>query len=1519
MTTYIGTSGNDTITGSSSDDFFNMNDGGNDTVNGGAGNDIFTFAGTLTSADKINGGTGSDSVILSGDYTAGVTFSSTTMTNVEELDLFGATNNYKLTLNNATIASGQTLLVNATGLDASHTLYLDATADTDAFLTVNSGAGNDTLKLRAGGQKITSGGGNDTITLTSSLGGAWDKIDAGAGNDTISIGAMLNNSGEAVNGGIGTDTLTIAGDYSIQLSLNATSITGIETLKLTAGNSYYLREHDGNVAAGQTLFVDGSALAVGQTLTWLGFNETDGKYRLDGGAGDDTLTGSTGNDIFNGNGGNDVINTGAGDDVVNGGDGNDTVNVGAFLHAAQKFDGGTGANTLALYGDTTAVLNATTMKNFNSLTMGGAFNYNITLNDANVAAGSSLTLSDTAADTAGHTLKIDASAETDGNITVSISGAEQFDVTTGKGFDHVNVLGTFLASDKINGGTAADFINLNGGTAGHIVATAATFQNIGQISFDGNFSSDIAFDDGNVGAGKTLYVYDGINMTAANTLKLDGSAETDGSFNFHLDGAEKKIVTGGAIYDAFYLDGSLKATDSLDGGGGTTDSLILNGDYSSGLTLGANTIKNIELIQLIGGHSYTITTNDGNVAAGAQLQIEEGGNLATDVVIFDGSAETDGSFKFTSGLSSDTLTGGAGADYFGTGMGNDTLEGLGGDDQFNFGPGEFTSADKLDGGQGIDTLSLSGQFAPLTFGAATIQNIETINLFNGSFALVTNDANVAAGQTLTVAGGSLSGFSLTFNGSAETDGSFKIVSALGNDDLTGGAQADTFITGVGSDDVHGGGGDDIIYGSGLDATDTFDGGAGNDTLYFFTTYNGTFGASSLTSIERIKIESGSNYSFTTNDGNVAAGATLTLDASNLSANTLTFDGSAELDGKFVLTGGLSGDTLKGGAGDDIIQGGDGNNTLNGNGGNDTLSVAGSWTNTLDGGSGIDTINGGTGTNFIFGGDGDDVIVSKGNDFIQSGNDNDAINISGALISTVDGGAGDDTITAGNALTSADVIDGGAGNDTLALSGDYSNLLSFSPVGLANVETISLKSNSTYNLKIADANVAAGQTLTVSINGTSGTTTVKFDGSAESDGFLSLQGGNGDDVLIGGGTDDSFSLGRGGNDTANGGAGNDTFTFVAAFTAADTVDGGTGTDTLSLAGDYSAGLVFAASTMVNVETITLKSGTSYNLTTDNATVAAGQTLTVTGSALGSGNTLIFNGAAEKDGMFSLSGGAGDDVLTGGAKNDNFDLTKGGNDTAVGGAGGDDFLMGGALTASDALDGASGNDAISLSGDYSAGLVFNATTIARIEEIDLAKGNGYKLTTNDANVASGATLTVDGHLVEATFAIVIDGSAETDGKFVMISGAGADTLIGGAGNDTLTGGKGADTLTGNGGADTFVYTGVLDSTTKTFDTIVGFDANADRFDLDVSVTGVDATVGSGALSSATFDADLAAVIGAGQLGSGHAVLFTATSGGLSGHTMLIVDANGTAGYQASADYVFDVTGLAHAGSLNTADFI
>ncbi|HTQ14143.1 MAG TPA: bluetail domain-containing putative surface protein, partial [Rhizomicrobium sp.] len=229
------------------------------------------------------------------------------------------------------------------------------------------------------------------------------------------------------------------------------------------------------------------------------------------------------------------------------------------------------------------------------------------------------------------------------------------------------------------------------------------------------------------------------------------------------------------------------------------------------------------------------------------------------------------------------------------------------------------------------------------------------------------------------------------------------------------------------------------------------------------------------------------------------------------------------------------------------------------------------------------------------------------------------------------------------------------------------------------------------------------------------------------------------------------------------------------------------------------------------------------------------------------------------------------------------------------------MGATLDAGDQIYGLGGPGTltVSLDGDYSAGLAL--TMLSEVTGIDLASGNSYNLTEADVNVGAGQTLTVDGSALGASDNLTFDGSAETDGNLVLIGGAGADVLTGGAQSDT------------------FQFDQVSDSTGTGYDTITNIDFSSDLISLDAGAAApvaIDAAITSGALSTASFDSDLAAAVDAGHLAAGDAVLFTADSGTLSGHTFLVVDHNGQAGYQAGQDYVIDVTG--YAGTLTTASF-
>ncbi len=705
----------------------------------------------------------------------------------------------------------------------------------------------------------------------------------------------------------------------------------------------------------------------------------------------------------------------------------------------------------------------------------------------------------------------------------------------------------------------------------------------------------------------------------------------------------------------------------------------------------------------------------------------------------------------------------------------------------------------------------------------------------------------------------------------------------GNDTRTGTIGDDTFDMSQGGDDIVSAldGNDVISMGGKLTALDSLDGGAGNDTVILSGKYNNqvVFGAATMVNVETLSVTAGFNYNIKTADATVAAGATLTIDSSAMTTGKFTFDGSLETNGKFIFTGGSGADNFTDGAGDDVISTGAGNDKAN--------------------------------------------IGGGGNDVVNLGDGNDEVIVKGAL-------------------TATDQIDGGAGNDSVTLNGNYSAGLVFGATTMINVEALRLRAGHNYNLTLDDGNAATN--LAVDASELGAANSLVLNGTAETTAVLALTGGAGNDTLLGGAAGNRFYLTLGGDDTATGGAGNDRFYLGSTLTAADTIDGGAGTsDMVELNGDYS--LVLGDSTLQNIETLLLDAGHDYSITTKDNTVHPGQLMFINGSALGSTDTLTFDGTVELNNhsRYSVTGGAGDDVISLGRGDDIIDLSKGGADTVHAGDGDDTITMGptAQLTAADVIDGGAGhNDHFLLGGDYSAGLVLSMVT--NVEEIDLTAGYAYSLTAADTPTgASGWPMTING---AGATVLNFNGSAAAYGDFFIIFGNGA--ITGGDGSDTITGngtfngGKGNDVLTGNGtlnggdggdhltgsgtlnggidpdtlegtgttgagdlltggsGADIFVYSSIAESTSTAYDTITDFQSGVDKIRVGVGVSSF-ATAVNHSVSAATFDSDMAAV--AVNLHRHEAMLFTVTSGDLAGHEFLFIGFDGVVGYQAGKDMV------------------
>jgi Ca2+-binding RTX toxin-like protein len=213
------------------------------------------------------------------------------------------------------------------------------------------------------------------------------------------------------------------------------------------------------------------------------------------------------------------------------------------------------------------------------------------------------------------------------------------------------------------------------------------------------------------------------------------------------------------------------------------------------------------------------------------------------------------------------------------------------------------------------------------------------------------------------------------------------------------------------------------------------------------------------------------------------------------------------------------------------------------------------------------------------------------------------------------------------------------------------------------------------------------------------------------------------------------------------------------------------------------------------------------------------------------TIQVNGVASAGDQYR--GTIFDDAITGTEAANLFLIHQGNPDTIFAGGGDDVVYLGKNLHFRTQINGGSGNDVVELHGSLTA-----TTGIASFTDVEkmalLSSRNdrfgggdsstyyGYNLTFLDYTLAAGQVITIDASDLRDLGAdkewLHFDGSAEADGRFVVIggqgndsifAGQGADTVNGGAGDDQLSGNAGNDTLNGGEGRDTF-YGGAGDDT-------------------------------------------------------------------------------------------------------------
>jgi Ca2+-binding RTX toxin-like protein len=586
----------------------------------------------------------------------------------------------------------------------------------------------------------------------------------------------------------------------------------------------------------------------------------------------------------------------------------------------------------------------------------------------------------------------------------------------------------------------------------------------------------------------------------------------------------------------------------------------------------------------------------------------------------------------------------------------------------------------------------------------------------------------------------------------------------GNDLLFGGGDHDALTGGDGGDLVFGEAGNDRMIWNPGDDTDLNEGGAGIDTVEvnggngaetFTTTANGTrvrfdrldpapFSIDIGTSENLVLSANGGNDSFSAT-GNLAALIQITVD------------------------GGAGNDTLLGSNGVDLLLGGDGDDFVDGQQGNDVaLLGAGNDVFQWDPGDGSDTVEG-QGDHDVLrfhGSNGSEIFDASANGSrarLTRNLGTIAMDLSGVEKLELKALGGSDTVTVGNLAGTglAEVeIDlagtlGGATGDAAAdivivnaTDGDDAVDVVGSGTSAAVVGLPTL-------VEVSNAEGANDALVVNALGGNDGVTATTLAAGILK---LTMDGGAGDDVLLGsqgadvflGGTGEDFVFGDGGNDLALLGAGDDVFQW----------DPGDGNDTVEGQADTDRLLFFGSNADENVDVFAV--GGRVQLFRDVASVS-----------------MDLDDVEQID--YRALGGA-DDVVVGdlaGTDVTRIDLDLRGPDG--GGDGAVDTVT---------VNGTQGADTFGAAGDAGGVTVFGLQAQVRLFHKEQAND---RLTLN----GQGGDDVLDASALDAdAVQLALNGGLGGD---ILIGGAGDDRINGGDGNDLALMGAGDDVFTWNPGDD------------------------------------------------------------------------------------------------------------------------
>ncbi len=888
---------------------------------------------------------------------------------------------------------------------------------------------------------------------------------------------------------------------------------------------------------------------------------------------------------------------------------------------------------------------------------------------------------------------------------IFVSGAKLLSVF-GDSHDN-NIVISRDAAGKIlvNGGA----VNIPGGTP-----TVANTTRIQVFGLSGNDS--LSLDEAN-GALPSASLFGGAGndtlMGGSGNDQLFGQAGNDallgkGGNDFLFGGAGNDNLTGGTGDDQVFGESGDdrmiwnpgEGTDLNEGGAGTDTVEVNGGNGAETFTATANGTR-VRFDRVTPApFSIDIGTSENLVVNmnGGDDQFSASGNLATLIKLtVDGGTGND---TILGGNGADTLLGGDGDDFIDGNQGNDLAFLGAGNDVFQWDPGD--GSDIVEGQDGNDSMLFNG---------ANINENFDVSANGGRVRFTRNIGNVAMdlNDVETVNLNALGGADLiTVNDLTGTDLKVFDVNLAGTlGGTTGDGQTDTIAV------------------NGTNANDIID----------------VFGSGASVAVNGLSAQVNIANSEAANDTLVikALGGNDGVTASTLPANVI----------KLTIDGGTGNDTILGSQGADMLLGGDGNDFIDGNQGNDTaLMGAGDDVFQWDPGDGSDIVEGQDGNDkmLFFGANIDEKFdISANGQRVRFTRDigNITMDLNGTEQIELRTLGGADTVAV-NDLTGTDLtkvelalrgpaggVDGAADSITVNGTQGIDNIAVGGDVGGIHVD----------GLHTAVTIFDQDPTLdSLTVNGQGGNDTIDAKSLKAGTIQLTINGGDGDDKLVGSDGNDLINGGRG-NDVALMGDGDDTFVWNPGD-GNDSIEGQGGVDTMLFNGAN-----------INEKIDISANGGRVRFTRDvaNITMDANGVERINFNALGGADTITVNDlsgtdVAEVNLNLAATGGAGD----------------GAADNVI-------------------VNGTNGDDVIVAAGDASGVAVFGLSAQVNIAGAEAANDRLTIKALDGDDVIEGTSLTAN--------AIQLTG----DG------GKGDDVLLGGDGNDVLLGGDGDDILIGNAGID------------------------------------------------------------------------------------------------------------------------